>query len=198
MLRSVLAISLCVLLFAPCRAAEDAPHIAVVNVARVFDAYLKAQAIKASLKQMIDKRNEEFKTQERKLKEWEYRLRMDPRDPKTSVDLFKEIQAFDLERFEYEAKVRDFAHEKNEREKTEMKSVIDDIQGAIDALRKAENLDLVLRAPDGPAPKGSEPQNVEEMVLRWRESQVLSHAPKVDLTAKIITSLNEEYKKAGR
>jgi Skp family chaperone for outer membrane proteins len=199
--RLLIAIALFSLLqFAPRALAEEAPRIAVVNVSQVFNAYLKVQTVQASIKKLVDARTEELKNEERLLKQHADRIKMDYRDPKTSKELFQEIQALDLKRFEFESKCRDFLREKTEKEKTEMKSVLHDIDGAIAAVTKAEKLDLVVRAAEREeqARNGNEPQSVEELVLRWKEGQVLTYSPKLDVTEKVITSLNDEYKKGGK
>jgi Skp family chaperone for outer membrane proteins len=201
MSRAIIVILVLALIrYAPPLMAEEAPRLAVVNVSQVFNGYLKVKAVQEALKKLIEARTEELKTDERRLKQEADRLQMDPRDPKTCRELFVEIQALDLKRFDYEAKCRDFLSEKNEREKSEMKSVLHDIDGAIATVTRAEKLDLVVRASEREekALNIGEPQSVEEVVKRWKDDQVLTHSSKLDVTQKVLTTLNEEYQKSGK
>jgi Skp family chaperone for outer membrane proteins len=184
-------------------AAESPPRIAVVDVSRVFDTYAKVAAVKAALQKIFEPQQAELKQLERKLHEWEGRLRLDLRDPKKDIGFFKELQAFTLQKFEFELKVQEFQSAAAEREKAEMKSVLDDIKSAIAAVARAEKFDIVIRAPEDDAPPVSgndvtPRESMQEMIRRFRQSPVLTYKPDLDITAKIITTLNDDYKKGSR
>ena len=182
--------------------AEEHPRrIAVVDVGRVFEAYARIADVKAKVKKEYEPKQIEIQTTDRKLREWEGRLKNDPREKKDPT-FFKEIQAYESQKFDFEMKLEALQKEIAAREATEMRTVLDDIKGAIALVAKAERFDMVLRCPDDdtlPA-SGDHPrfESMREMVERFRRNPILSYNPDLDITAKIISTLNDEYKKGAR
>ena len=181
-------------------AEEAAKRIAVVDVGRIFEAYAKVAAVKAKVKKEYEPKQLEIKTTDHQLQEWEYKLRNDPRAKKKDPAYFKEYQALEAQKFDFEMKLEALQKEIAAREASEMRSVLDDIKGAIALVAKAERFDLVLRCPDDDTPQvsGDAPhfETMQEMVARFRRNPILSFNPDLDITAKIITTLNDEYRKA--
>jgi Skp family chaperone for outer membrane proteins len=186
--------------------AEDAKRIGVVNVSRVFGQYAKVKDVQEKMEKLFDADRKAIEAQGNDLKKWEDRLKVDPRDPKTNIEFFKEIQKFDLAKLELDMKFRKLAEEVEKRRKDEMKLVLNDIKGAIRAVGTAEKFDLVLRAPEfddefNPEKKDAQPQNegqsAAELVRKFRENPVLFFSTGVDVTQKVIDKLNGDYKKAG-
>jgi Skp family chaperone for outer membrane proteins len=189
--------------------AEDAKRIAVVNVSRVFNAFVRVKDVQEKMEKLFDADRKAIEQQGNDLKKWEDRLRVDPRDPKTNVDFFKEVQKFDLAKLELDMKFRKLAEEVEKKRKDEMKLVLNDIKAAIRSIGTAEHFDLVLRAPEfddefDPAKAAAdkkdnpnEPQSAAELVRKFRENPVLFFSQGVDVTQKVLDKLNGDYKKTS-
>ena len=202
-MRRMFAISLALCGMMLCaEGAEIQQRVAVVNVTRVFDTYLRVAAVKANLQKLFEPQQAELKQLERKLHDWENRIRLDLRDPKTDVAFLKERQAYTLQKFEFDLKVQDFEQAAADRERMELKSVLVDIKSAIASVARAEKFDLILRAPeDDPPVSANDPaprESMQDLIRRFRQSPVLTCKPEIDITAKIITTLNDDYKKGSR
>jgi len=202
---SMLAVALCLSMAARAEA-EDAKRIGVVNVSRVFGQYVKVKDVQQKMETLFDADRKAIEAQGNDLKKWEDRLKVDPRDPKTNVEFFKEIQKFDLAKLELDMKFRTLAEQVEKKRKDEMKGVLNDIKAAIRSVGTAEKFDLVLRAPEfddefDPAkaqpnqPNQNEPQSAAELVRKFRENPVLFFSAGVDVTQKVIDKLNGDYKK---
>ena len=182
--------------------AEDAKRIAVVNVSRVFDAYAKVKDIEDKMKKLFEPEKKALESEERELKRREDALRVDPRDPKTNLEFFREIQAFELAKMQLELKGRELIKRVEERRKNEMKAVLNDIKAAIRTVGTTEKYDLVLRAPEfeevfDPGRAGAadnEVHSAAELVRKFRENPVLYFSQGVDVTDNVIARLNDEYK----
>lgn len=206
---SVVTFMLASLVLSLCRAgnAEDAKRIGVVNVSRVFGQYAKVKDVQQKMETLFDADRKAIEQQGNELKKWEDRLKVDPRDPKTNIEFFREIQKFDLAKLELDMKFRALAEQVEKRRKDEMKMVLNDIKGAIRAVGTSEKFDLVLRAPEfddefNPEKKDSaqanpnEPQSAAELVRKFRENPVLFFSQGVDVTQKVIDKLNTDYRAA--
>lgn len=184
-------------------------RIAVVNVSRVFTAYVRVKDVTDKMEKLFDARRKEIQKEDNDLKVWEDRLRIDPRDPKTNIEFFKEGQKFQLARLELDMKFRDLALGIEEKKKSEMKNVLNDIKSAIRAVGAQEQFDLVLRAPEfddefdpskAAGPDGKDDpkkagESAAELVRKFRENPVLFFSQGVDVTDKVIGKLNDEYLK---
>ena len=187
-------------------AAEDgggARRIAVVNVSRVFEAYTKVKDVQDKMKNLFDANKQALENDGKKLKDLEDRLRIDPRNPK-DVEMFKEIQAFELRKLMWESEGQKLGQRVEEQRKVEMKSVLSDIKNAIRTVGTAMKYDLVLRAPefDDEFDKPKNPNDPEEskisagdLVRRFRENPVLYFSQGVDVTEAVIKKLNDDYVK---
>ncbi len=194
----------CMLLGAGVRA-EDARRIAVVNVSRVFNAYDKVKYVQEKMEKTFDADRKMIEKDGTELKKWEDRIKVDPRDPKSNLEFFKEIQRFELGKMELESRFRKLAEDVEKRRKEEMKLVLNDIRAAIRAIGTSEKYDLVLRAPEfdedfdptknANADKSNEPQSAAELVRKFRENPVLYFSTGVDVTQLVIDKLNGDFKK---
>jgi Skp family chaperone for outer membrane proteins len=204
--RGVIVLVGCMLLGAGVRA-EDARRIAVVNVSRVFNAYEKVKVVQDKMEKLFDADRKAIEASGTELRKWEDRLKLDGRDPKTSVEFFKEIQRFDLSKMELEQRYRKLAEDVEKRRKDEMKLVLNDIKGAIRTVGTNEKFDLVMRAPEfdedfdpakaAAADNKNEPQSAAELVRKFRENPVLFFSTGVDVTQQVIDKLNTDFKKTN-
>ncbi len=202
----VTALCICFgLLATPGASAEDAKRIAVVNVSRVFTAYVKVKDVQEKMEKLFDADKKSIEKEGKELRNWEDRLKVDPRE-KTNVDFFKEVQKFELAKLELEVRFRALAMKVEEKRKDEMKEVLNQIKGAIRAVGSAEKYDLILRAPefeDEFDPNKKEVENKEEaksaaeLVRKFRENPVMYFSQGVDVTDKVIGKLNDDYKAAA-
>jgi Skp family chaperone for outer membrane proteins len=187
--------------------AEDAKRIGVVNVSQVFNAFTKVKDVQEKMERLFDADKKAIEADGKELKKWEDRIRVDPRDPKRDVAFFKEIQAFELKKMELETKFQELAKRVEEKRRDEMKGVLNDIKVAIRTIGTSEKYDLILRAPEfedefdpkaGPdAEKKDETRSAAELVRKFRENPVMYFSQGVDVTSKVITKLNDDYKAAG-
>jgi len=183
--------------------AEDVRRIGVVNVSRVFNSYAKVKDVQERMEKLFDADRKGIEKDGTDLKKWEDRLKVDPRDPKTNLEFFQEIQKFDLAKLQLDLRFRKLAEEVEKRRKDEMKAVLNDIKAAIRAVGTAEKFDLVLRAPefdDEFDPKRAageenknEPQSAAELVRKFRENPVLYFSQGVDVTQKVVDKLNADF-----
>ena len=201
-----LFLGLVALNFVPVAHAEDAKRIGVVNVSRVFNAYQKVKDVQEKMEALFNAERSAIEKDGIQLKSWEDKLKLDPRDPKTNMDFFREIQKFDLAKLELDLRFRKLAEEVEKKRKEEMKGVLKDIKAAIAGVGTGDRYDLVLRAPEfdddfdpnkSPADNKNEPQSAAELVRKFRENPVLYFSQGVDVTQKVIDTLNTDYKKAG-
>lgn len=191
--------------FVPAAHAEDAKRIGVVNVSRVFNAYQKVKDVQDKMEKLFNAERSAIEKDGIQLKTWEDKLKLDPRDPKTNLDFFREIQKFDLAKLELDMRFRKLAEEVEKKRKEEMKSVLKDIKVAIASVGASDKYDLVLRAPEfdddfdptKPAENKNEPQSAAELVRKFRENPVLYFSQGVDVTQKVIDALNSGYKNAA-
>jgi Skp family chaperone for outer membrane proteins len=201
-----LVVSCLALSFGSVARAEDAKRIAVVNVSRVFSAYQKVKDVQDKMEKLFSTERNAIEKDGVELKKYEDKLRLDPRDPKTSVDFFKEVQRFELAKLELDMRFRKLAEDVEKKRKDEMKDVLNKIKMTIRNVGTAENYDLVLRAPEfddefdpnktKEEKEKAEPQSAAELVRKFRENPVLYFSQGVDVTQKVIDKLNEDYKKA--
>jgi Skp family chaperone for outer membrane proteins len=143
------------------------------------------------------------------LKKWQDRLSVDPRDPKTNIEMFQEIQRFELTKMQLDIRFQNLAKDVEIKRKEEMKQVLNDIKAAIRNVGTAEKFDLVLRAPefddefdpnkaaDKDKKEQEEAQSAAELVRKFRENPVMYFSQGVDVTQKVIDRLNIDYKAAA-
>jgi Skp family chaperone for outer membrane proteins len=185
--------------------AEETKRIAVVNVARVFNAYQKVQDVQKKMEQLFEADKTAIEKEGRDLKKKEDELRLNPNDPRKDMGLFKQIQEFELHKMQVQLKYDELAQRVEERRKTEMKSVLNDIKSAIRAVGTAEKFDLILRAPEfdedfdekavkSADDKKEEPRSAADLVRRFRENPVMYFNQAVEVTDKVIGKLNDDYK----
>jgi Skp family chaperone for outer membrane proteins len=184
----------------------SARRIAVVNIARVFNACQKVKDVQDKLVKLFDGERKAMEKDDKTLKDWEDKVKMDPRDPKTNIEFFKEIQRLELARMDFNERMRKLGNEMEDRRKTEMKEVLNLIKTSIRSVGNAEKYDLILRAPEfdemferNPA-QPDQDANISsaELVRRFRENPVMYYSQGVDITEKVITKVNEEYKTADK
>ena len=187
-------------------AQDGARRIAVVNVSRVFEAYTKVKDVQEKMKQLFDPEKQAMEKEAHDLKNWNDKLQVDPRNPKTDINFVREVQKFELAKLEFETKGQDLGVKVEERRKDEMKIVLGDIKNAIRYVGTAEKYDLVLRAPefdeifDPKKPENPDERKNEsaaELVRKFRENPVLFFSQGVDVTDKVISKLNDDYKSTG-
>jgi len=192
--------------FAAGARAEDEKRIAVVNVSQVFKAYLKVKDVQDKMEKLFNPEQEKLKSDERELKVYEDKLKIDPR-PQEDPGLFKEMQTFQAQKFDLERRYKKLVTDVEEKRKDEMKGVLNDIKAAIRAIGAKEKFQLILRAPEfdedfDPNAKTEtkpedQPKSAAELVRKFRENPVMYFANEVDVTAKIIIKLNDDYKNAA-
>lgn len=185
--------------------AEESKRIAVVNVSQVFNAYVKVKEVQDKLEKLFDADKKAIDKKSKDLKALEEKLRLDPRDPKHDVNLFREFQQFELAKMQLELEYQDLFKRVEEKRRDEMKGVLNDIKGAIRSIGTQEKYDLILRAPEfedefDPKATAQDNQNREEsrsaaeLVRKFRENPVMYFSQGVDVTGKVITKLNDDYK----
>jgi Skp family chaperone for outer membrane proteins len=183
--------------------AEDAKRIGVVNVSQIFAAYTKVKDVQDALVNLFDADRKAIEAKGKELKKLEERIRLDPRDPKRDIPFFKEFQAFELQKMQLENDYQELARRVEEERTKKMKDVLNKIKAAIRAVGTAEKFDLILRAPEfedefDPNAKGEkkedESRSAAELVRKFRENPVMYFSQGVDVTGKVITKLNDDYK----
>ena len=194
--------------------AGDSKRIGIVNVSRVFKAYLKVQDIQTKLKNQykgqqdeMERRGKALKNASDNLKEQQAQAKAE--DIEQQRRLFVLFQDLQLKEFELNADLSKL-REKIEKEKMEqMKQVLKEIRAAIREVAQAERFDIVLRAPeydelgnpevvmDDENPEQQAPKSAAELVRRFRENPVLFFTTGVDITGRAIDKLNNDYKAAG-
>ena len=201
--RAALFVVVICMLAAVSARAEDAKRIGVVNVSRVFNAYTKVGDVQKKMETLFDADRKAIEKDGTDLKKWEDRLRVDPRNPKENIEMFQEIQRFELAKMQLDMKFRKLAEEVEKKRKDEMKAVLNDIKAAIRTIGSGDKYDLVLRAPEfedefdpnraGAAENANQPQSAAELVRKFRENPVLFFSQGVDVTQKVIDKLNNDY-----
>jgi outer membrane protein len=189
-------------------ACAEEKRIAVVNVSRVFDAYVKVKDVEEKMKKLYETEDQAVKRDQTELKKWEDKLKVNPL-PNDNVEKFKEIQKFELAKLEFQLRIRKLNQEVEEKKKNEMREVLNDIKKAIRDVGNAEKFDLVLRAPEfedifDPSKMSADDKKKEdeqatsaaELVRKFRENPVLYFSQGVDVTDKVIAQLNNAYKAA--
>jgi Skp family chaperone for outer membrane proteins len=177
-------------------------RIAVVNIARVFNACQKVKDVQEKLSKLFEGERNTLAKEDRTLKDWEEKVKTDPRDPKTNIDFFKEIQRLELARMEFNERVRKLGESMENQRKIEMKEVLNLIKISIRAVGTADKYDLILRAPEfdemfernPAAPEQEANVSSGELVRRFRENPVMYYSQGVDITEKVISKVNEDYK----
>src|SRR5205814_4055858 len=84
--------------------AEEAKRIAVVNVARVFNAYQKVQDVQKKMEALFEADKVSIEKEGRELKKTEDNLRLNPNDPRKDMGLFKQLQDFELRKMQVQVK----------------------------------------------------------------------------------------------
>jgi Skp family chaperone for outer membrane proteins len=183
--------------------AEDAKRIGVVNVSQIFAAYTKVKDVQDALVNLFDADRKAIEAKGKDLKKLEERIRLDPRDPKRDIPFFREIQAFELQKMQFENDYQELARRVEDERTKKMKDVLNKIKAAIRAVGTAEKFDLILRAPEfedefdpnpKPGEKPDESKSAAELVRKFRENPVMYFSQGVDVTGKVITKLNDDYK----
>jgi Skp family chaperone for outer membrane proteins len=205
--RTVLALVVLSVLAAPAVRAEDAgKRIAVVNVSRVFNAYQRVGDVQKKMEQLFEPDRKAIQKESDELKKQEDFIRMSPKDPKKDVDFFKQIQQFELHKMEVDLKFQDLYQKVEDKRRDEMKTVLNEIKGAIRFVGSQEKFDLILRAPEfddefdadkkaDDKKKEEESKTAAELVRRFRENPVMYFSQGVEVTDKVIAKLNDDYKK---
>lgn len=181
-------------------------RIGVVNVSRVFNAYQKVKDVQEKMEKLFEAERNNIQKEGLDLKKWQDRLSVETRDPKKDMNLFKELQRFELAKMELDVRFQNLAQEVEKKRKEEMKMVLNDIKASIRAVGTGDKFDLVLRAPEfedefdpnkQPNDQQNEMQSAAELVRKFRENPVLFFNQGVDVTQKVIDKLNGDYKAAG-
>lgn len=190
---------------APARVQAQEKRIAVVNVSHVFASYSKVKDVQTKMEKLFEPEKKAIEAEGRKLQDLEVKLKVDGRNPKTDLNFFKELQAFELAKMDLEIRFNKLAEQVETKRKEEMKGVLKDIKLAIGAIGTSERFDLVLRAPEfddemraGEGEQRDEPRSAADLVRRFRENPVLYFATGVDVTSKVIGKLNDDYRAAGK
>ncbi|HLX62246.1 MAG TPA: OmpH family outer membrane protein [Planctomycetota bacterium] len=185
--------------------AEDR-RIAVVSVSDVFAQYQRVKAVQDKLASEYKPKQDELQKKEREVKQHKERIEVDLR-PKNDPALFREKIALEQEIFDLQSEYDKLTEEVEKRRKTEMQAILTEIKRAISDIGKGDKYDLVLRAPEygidfdpvkaGQPRTGDEAVTAAELVRRFRDNPVLYYAPDTDITQKVITKLNADYKPAA-
>jgi hypothetical protein len=67
------------------------PHMAVVNISQVFNAYARVRAAETELDKIFGPQRAEMAAEKKKLQLWEDKIKLDIRDIKTNLDFYKEV-----------------------------------------------------------------------------------------------------------
>jgi Skp family chaperone for outer membrane proteins len=182
--------------------AED-KRIAVVNVSDVFSRFDRVKDVQESLGKAYKPKQEELQGKERKMKVWKEQIDQDDQiKPKNDRDLFANKQKFQQALFDLQAEYEALTAEVEKRRKDEMQAILTEIKRVIGVIGKQERFDLVMRAPEyagefdpaKAAKKDDEQITAPELVRRFRDNPVLYFAEGADITDKVVTELNREYK----
>ncbi len=183
--------------------AEDSKRIAVVNVSRVFAAYQRVKDVQQKMESLFEPDRKVIEKENADLKKQEDIIRLNPSDPKKDINFFKQIQQFELHKAELEMKFQELYVRVEEKRKEEMKKVLNEIKAAIRTVGTAEKFDLILRAPEFDdefdaekkgEEKKDEPKSAADLVRRFRENPVMYFSQGVEVTDKVISKLNDDYK----
>ena len=203
-LMAVLVLFVSGLMIAPAAVkAEDSKRIAVVNVSRVFAAYQRVKDVQQKMESLFEPDRKVIEKENAELKKQEDIIRLNPSDPKKDINFFKQIQQFELRKAELEMKFQELYVRVEEKRKEEMKKVLNEIKAAIRTVGTAEKFDLILRAPEFDdefdaekkgEEKKDEPKSAADLVRRFRENPVMFFSQGVEVTDKVISKLNDDYK----
>ena len=185
--------------------AEDSKRIAVVNVSRVFAAYQRVKDVQQKMESLFEPDRKAIEKENADLKKQEDIIRLNPSDPKKDINFFKQIQQFELKKAELEMKFQELYVRVEDKRKEEMKKVLNEIKAAIRTVGTNEKFDLILRAPEfddefdadkgkGGDEKKDEPKSAADLVRRFRENPVMFFSQGVEVTDKVISKLNDDYK----
>jgi Skp family chaperone for outer membrane proteins len=177
-------------------------RIAVVNIARVFNACQKVKDVQDKLIKEFEGERKVLEKDDKALKDWEAKVSTDTRNPKEDIEFFREIQKLELARMEFNDRMRKLGERMEKKRKDEMKEVLNLIKISIRNVGAAEKYDLILRAPEfddlfegrGNTPEADQNISSAELVRRFRENPVMYYSEGVDITAKVIAKVNEGYK----
>jgi Skp family chaperone for outer membrane proteins len=179
-------------------------RIAVVNVARVFNAYERTKVYQEVLRKELEPRDNDLKQKMQSLRKWNERLQLQIQDPRTNLEAFKEMQRYQLDEMTLKLEMKAFEEDLLKRQKDEMKKVLEDIKLAIKAVAQAEQFEMVMRAPEWDedfdnragqeGENRPEAQTPMELVRRFRENPVLFYSAGIDITQKVIEKVNTAYK----
>lgn len=203
--RKLVCVLSCVTLLAGVQARAQEKRIAVVNIATVFTSYAKVKDIQEKLKVEFDPRQKSLDTEEQAIKSQMAKIQINGGEADDPA-VFRSKLDLEQRKFDFQVKVKKLFVEIEERRKTEMKSVLDEIKGAISAVGRKKNYDLVMRAPEfnddfDPARAGAgapeAARSAQELVQKFRENPVLYFAAGVDITVEVIEILNTDYKVRG-
>ncbi len=178
----------------PAKAGAGGPKIGVVNVSRVFQAYVRVKEISEQMQKIYGEKEKALLERKRRLKDWEGKLKLDTRG-KDDPEFFEELQKFERERFLMERDYKRLADEVDEQKAAEMRKVLNDIRNAISAVAAAMELDIVLTAMEFDDADAEQPRTAEGLVRQFRGNSVLYHAPALDITKNVIDALNIGYRK---
>lgn len=207
LVRNLVLAVVCATLFSGVQARAEDKRIAVVNIATVFGSYTKVQDIQSKLKVEFEPRQKALDEDERAIKAALAKLQVDGGDPEDPV-FFRSKLELEQRKFDFQIKVKKLYVDIEERRKTEMKKVLEEIKAAISAVGRQKKYDLVMRAPEfnddfdptkADLNKKSEDsaKSASDLVQRFRENPVLYFAAGVDITTDVVEILNLDYKARG-
>jgi len=182
--------------------AED-KRIAVVNVSDVFSRFDRVKDVQEQLAKSYKPKQDELQTKERKMRVWKEQIDQDETvKPKNDRDHFANKQKFQTALFDLQAEYEALTQEVEKKRKDEMQAILTEIKRVIGVIGKQERYDLVMRAPEyagefdpaKAAKKEDDQMTAPELVRRFRDNPVLYFAEGADITDKVVTELNREYK----
>lgn len=188
--------------------AQAEKRIGVVNVSRVFKAYLKVGDIQNTLKTRFDPKRNELEQERKKLADAMGNFQGRQTSQNMSREAFGELQQLQLREYNLKEEFQKLAKTIEEARMAEMRQVLKEIRAAIRDVGQAERYDLILRAPeydeqgnpevaDEENPEQAAPKSAAELVRRFRENPVLFFAAGVDITSQVTAKLNADYQKTG-
>ena len=203
-----MALAMLVAVSAPlARAAEpdrDGRRVGVVSVLRLFNAYKKVEDIRKQLDAEFSERTKDLEDRAKSLKDREAELQLQAREK--NRDALVKLHHYQLASVDLQRDFNELSEEVEKRRKEEMQQVLREVRAAIRAVAEAGNYDLVLRAPEydealnPEVPDGEleteEPKSANELVMRFKDDPVITHASASDLTQAVAKKLNDEYKTA--
>ncbi len=169
--------------------AAHAASVAVVNIAEVSEKYQRTADLEARFEQVRQKLNEERESLRGRI---ERATRSLQEELKPGTSEFRERRK---ELAMLEAQLQYFVESEGKQIEQELaeslRSIFNDIHAMVRVIAEEKALDIVLvadRMPDGPAENTTQVR--QQIVLQ----KVLYWTPKVDITADVVSRLNERYK----